>query len=207
MKKLEAYGWQSTKPAQSVAYIVPEIKRILAPLGVHRLADLGCGNGGVTGELAACGFDVVGIEQDGEGVDLARRAHPEAKFYRYGVQDDPQDLLQYEKPFDVVVSTEVIEHLYAPHLLLEFAQRILKDDGFLLVSTPYHGYLKNVALSALNKWDAHHTALWHGGHIKFWSRKTLGKLFEQNRFHVEGFRGVGRAPYLWKSMIMLGRKV
>jgi len=77
----------------------------------------------------------------------------------------------------------------------------------LVISTPYHGYIKNLALSVFDKWDSHHTPLWHGGHIKFWSRKTLTQLLEDNGFKVIGFSGVGRIPYLWKSMILIAKAV
>jgi 2-polyprenyl-6-hydroxyphenyl methylase/3-demethylubiquinone-9 3-methyltransferase len=73
------------------------------------------------------------------------------------------------------------------------------------LSTPYHGYLKNLALALCDRWDHHHTALWHGGHIKFFSRATIGRLLSDNGFEVQGFRGVGRVPYLWKSMVVVGR--
>ena len=50
--------------------------------------------------------------------------------------------------------------------------------------------------------DHHYTALWDGGHIKFWSRETLTKLLEEFGFRVTDFRGAGRLPYLWKSMLV-----
>ena len=84
---------------------------------------------------------------------------------------------------------------------------VLKPGGYLLVTTPYHGYLKNLALSVFGKWDKHHTALWHGGHIKFWSQATLTQLLSENGFRVDNFFGVGRLPYLWKSMVLVARKL
>jgi hypothetical protein len=54
--------------------------------------------------------------------------------------------------------------------------------------------------------DAHFTALWDGGHIKFWSRKTLAKLLAGVGFDVVDFAGCGRFPYLWKSMVMTARR-
>jgi 2-polyprenyl-6-hydroxyphenyl methylase/3-demethylubiquinone-9 3-methyltransferase len=75
-----------------------------------------------------------------------------------------------------------------------------------MISTPYHGYFKNLALAISNKLDDHFTALWHGGHIKFWSRRTLTKLLTDNGFRVVGFSGIGRAPFLWKSMVIVARK-
>jgi hypothetical protein len=76
-----------------------------------------------------------------------------------------------------------------------------------VISTPYHGYLKNLAIALAGKFDSHATALWNGGHIKFWSRKTLTSLLEQNGFRVESFIGAGRLPYLWKSMILNSTRV
>ena len=115
-------------------------------------------------------------------------------------------MLSQEDPFDIVVSTEVVEHIYSPHRFVQFAHEVLVPCGYFIISTPYHGYLKNLVLSLLNKWDAHHTALWNGGHIKFWSRKTLFVLLEDEGFDVLEFHGVGRVPYLWKSMILVARK-
>jgi 2-polyprenyl-3-methyl-5-hydroxy-6-metoxy-1,4-benzoquinol methylase len=149
----------------------------------------------------------VGVEYDAGGVEIAKCAYPEIPFYRFGVQDDPQKLLEYEKPFDAVVSTEVIEHLFSPHLLPRYAAATLKSGGFLIISTPYHGYIKNLALSVFDAWDKHHAPLWHGGHIKFWSRRTLARLLSDNGFEVIGFSGVGRVPYLWKSMVLVARKI
>jgi 2-polyprenyl-3-methyl-5-hydroxy-6-metoxy-1,4-benzoquinol methylase len=150
---------------------------------------------------------VVGVEYDKEGVDVARTTHSEISFYNFGVQDNPATLLNSEQVFDVVVSTEVIEHLFSPHLLPIYARGVLKQGGYLIVTTPYHGYLKNLALAIFGKWDHHHTVLWHGGHVKFWSRATLTQLLSENGFEVVDFSGVGRLPYLWKSMVLIAKKV
>src|SRR6266700_523843 len=45
--------------------------------------------------------------------------------------------------FDVAIATEVIEHLVRPHNLPGFAKQLLRPGGHLIISTPYHGYLKN----------------------------------------------------------------
>lgn len=150
---------------------------------------------------------MVGAEYDAEGYRIASQAHPGIRFYNLGVQDDPSELLSdRDAGFDAVVSTEVIEHLYSPQLLPRFAHQVLKPGGYLVLTTPFHGYLKNLALSILGKWDAHHSPLWEGGHIKFWSRPTLTRLLVGAGFEVVDFLGVGRVPYLWKSMIFVARR-
>ncbi len=201
------YGWSSAETPPSCDYIAPRILEILGTLGVSRVLDLGSGNGKFCSQLKSLGYEVAGVEYDRQGVDIARASYPQVSFYNFGVQDDPSKLLSNETAFDAVVSTEVIEHLFSPHLLPLYAKAVLKPNGYLILSTPYHGYLKNLILSLFNKWDGHHHALWHGGHIKFWSRATLGRLLVQSGFTVVGFSGVGRVPHLWKSMVLVARKV
>ena len=92
-------------------------------------------------------------------------------------------------------------------MLPEFAYPLVRDGGHLIVTTPYHGYLKNLSLALLDRWDSHHAPLWEGGHIKFWSRATLTELLERGGFRVAGFSGAGRIPPLWKSMVLVARKL
>ncbi len=57
-------------------------------------------------------------------------------------------------------------------------------------------------LSVFDKWDKHHSPTWHGGHIKFWSKNTLSQLLTNSGFKVTDFKGCGRFPYFWKSMMI-----
>jgi 2-polyprenyl-6-hydroxyphenyl methylase/3-demethylubiquinone-9 3-methyltransferase len=107
---------------------------------------------------------------------------------------------------DVVISTEVIEHLFLPRIFARNCRRLLKPGGSLILSTPYHGYLKNVALAVSGNLDRHFTALWDHGHVKFWSKRTLTLLLDEAGFDVTRFQGVGRIPYLWKSMVVMATK-
>ena len=54
--------------------------------------------------------------------------------------------------------------------------------------------------------DAHFTALWGHGHIKFWSVKTLGELLREAGFIDIPFERVGRVPPLAMAMIAIARK-
>jgi 2-polyprenyl-6-hydroxyphenyl methylase/3-demethylubiquinone-9 3-methyltransferase len=83
---------------------------------------------------------------------------------------------------------------------------LVKPGGIAVVSTPYHGYLKNVALAALGKMDDHFMPLKDHGHIKFWSRNTLNTLLLDAGFRSIRFEYVGRIPALAKSMIAVAEK-
>jgi hypothetical protein len=51
---------------------------------------------------------------------------------------------------------------------LRQANALLRTRGHLVLTTPYHGYLKNLLIAALGKSDSHFDPLLDGGHIKFW---------------------------------------
>jgi 2-polyprenyl-3-methyl-5-hydroxy-6-metoxy-1,4-benzoquinol methylase len=196
-------GWRGDSTPHPHAYLTGPILSLCRQLGARRVLDLGCGNGALCRSLASAGLAVVGCDRDPGAVAVASAAVPQALFKVVSVYDDPARL--GEAGFDLVVSTEVVEHLVAPRALPRFARAVLSPGGHLLLSTPYHGYLKNLLLALLGAWDSHHSPLWDGGHVKFWSRRTLTRLLEQEGFAVTRFLGVGRAPWLWKSMILVGR--
>ena len=75
-----------------------------------------------------------------------------------------------------------------------------------ILSTPYHGYWKNLALALCGRMDAHYTALWDNGHIKFWSMSTLSELLREAGFINIRFERVGRIRAVAKSMIALASK-
>lgn len=111
-----------------------------------------------------------------------------------------------EGPFDLVYSAEVIEHLYDPRSFMAGCFAATIPGGQFICTTPYHGYLKNLAISVADGWDEHADPLFDGGHIKLFSRKKLTALMREIGFESIQFRGVGRYPYLWKSMLLSGRK-
>ena len=201
------YGWESTDAPHSCAYLQPEILAILRRLHPHRVLDVGCGNGALVAKLLQRGYDVVGVEPDSHGIALARARCSGARFYQGSVDDDPAAILGDDAhAFDAVVSTEVIEHLLYPRRLLRFARGVLPVGGHLIVTTPYHGYLKNLALALFDKFDAHHHPLRDGGHVKFFSPRTIRRLMLEEGFHTLHISGAGRLPLLWKSMVVLAVK-
>ena len=200
------YGWEAPAP-HSASYINATVRALVAEVRPRDVLDAGCGNGALAAELATDGYHVVGIDADAHGLELARARAPGVEFVQAVFEGDPASLTATgDGRVDVVVSTEVVEHLYAPHELVRFAFAALRPGGRFIITTPYHGFLKNLALSLVNGWDRHFSVDWHGGHIKFWSRQSLSTLLEKYGFRVIGFRGVGRAPYLWKSMILIAER-
>ena len=99
----------------SHSYLLPTVFRLLdglnLPAGQRRLFELGCGNGSVAHELTRRGWDVTGVDPSTEGIAQAQRAHPELKLHSGSAYDD---LAARYGQFPVVLSLEVVEHVYFP---------------------------------------------------------------------------------------------
>ena len=186
----------------SHAYLLPAVGVALGELAPNSVFDLGCGNGAVAKHLADR-YRVVGIDTWEDGIAEANAAFPEL---RLDVGSAYDDLAERYGQFDAVVSLEVVEHLIDPKLCVRRMFNLVRPGGGIIISTPYHGYLKNLVLALTGKMDAHFTALWDGGHIKFWSVKTLTTLLTEAGFVDIEFRFVGRFRTLAKSMIAIAKR-
>jgi len=188
------------------SYRLPVIKRYLSVLpDGARVLDMGCGNGSLTNAWAHRNWRVFGVDASESGIQNASAAYPAISFFCAPI--GPEMVATYgSNTFDAIVCSEVIEHIFLPRVLIGCAFELLRPGGLFLVTTPYNGYLKNIALAVSGNMDRHWTVLWDGGHIKFWSWKTLRAVLEERGFVDFKFTGAGRAPFLWKSMVVVSRK-
>jgi 2-polyprenyl-3-methyl-5-hydroxy-6-metoxy-1,4-benzoquinol methylase len=203
---IEDYGYHLAGLECSHGYLLPKVIEILKGRkyqGASRIFELGCGNGSVANELHKLGFEVQGIDSSESGIRVAREHYPHLKLDVGSAYDDLAG--KYGK-FPFVLSLEVVEHLYFPRKFAKTTYDLLEHGGTVIISTPYHGYWKNLALALTGKMDAHFTALWDGGHIKFWSVNTITTLLKEAGFYGIQVHRVGRIPVLAKSMIVVAHK-
>lgn len=125
------------------------------------ICELGCATGWLANELTALGR-VTGVDPDAERIAQARSRYPQVVF-------EAGDLLSWSPPrqFDLVVSSEVIEHLAEQSRYVETLKRIVKPGGWLLITTP------NKKLKP--HWDA--AAMGEGLYEDWLSIKELRALF------------------------------
>jgi 2-polyprenyl-3-methyl-5-hydroxy-6-metoxy-1,4-benzoquinol methylase len=206
MAQYKDYGYRSSKSSHVQAYLTKPLLTLLEDRKQQKILDVGCGNGWLASLLLERGYDVYGIDASVTGIAIANQKYP-GRFYVQDLSSDelPNDLQELD--FNTIISTEVVEHLYDPRGYINFCKSVLQKSGGgkIILSTPYHGYLKNLFLAVTGHMDAHFTVLWAGGHIKFWSKDTLSYVLQEQGFTVTGFIGCGRLPYLWKSMIITAK--
>ncbi len=165
------------------------------------ILDVGCGNGAILSLVRSLGaWKLTGVESSRSAVSIARSRGLDVR-----LGDATADLLALFPPrsFDLILCIEVIEHVYNPRGLLRQVHTLLRSKGRLLLTTPYHGYWKNLAIALLGRGDRHYNPLWDCGHIKFWSRRTLSAVLTETGYRDVQFYGAGRIPWLWKSMVLV----
>ena len=200
------YKWSGAELSPTLKLLLPEIKKnILNKISKKSLVlDAGCGAGYLANWLGRQGFRTLGVDGSRAGIKLAnKKRNKNSKFICSNIEK-----LKYKflNTFDCVFLIEVIEHVFSPRDLLSAIQMVTKKNGYIFISTPYHGYFKNLLIALLGKFDEHFTALWDFGHIKFFSKKTLTKMILENKFEVVHYKAVGRFFLLWKSMIFILKK-
>lgn len=200
------YDTSDADPPHQPLYLAPMLFRLQSDPSILVVLDAGCGDGNFAASLAQHGFKVYGVDL-GSGIPAAQQRGI-GTFCKASVYDDltaPFDI----EAFDAVIATEVIEHLYSPRDFIKRAEAALRPGGLLILTTPYWGYWKTLALAMTGRVDLYHTALWDGGHIKHWSRKTLTTLVQERSFQLIGFDGDRErpVPYFWHGMMLTFRRL
>jgi SAM-dependent methyltransferase len=108
----------------------------------------GCGMGNYVAYYSTRGYRVIGLDFAQRTLKKLRTRQPEVEL----CGGDVSRLPFADKTFDLYYSGGVVEHFEggAEESLLE-AQRVLKDDGVLLISVPYYSPLRRVISSFRNE--------------------------------------------------------
>lgn len=96
-----------------------------------RILDFGCGNGSLAAILRHVGT-VTAIDYSPAAIEAAQQRYAGIKFLSGDALTVPLD----ENAFDIVVSQEVIEHVYDQAAYLDRARKLLIRGGHLILTTP-----------------------------------------------------------------------
>lgn len=99
-----------------------------------RILDVGCGNGNIALPFAALGYHVTGVDLDAAAIQRATEASSRVSQSVRWLHGSVQ--LVAGETFDVIIASEVIEHLAQPVEFLQSLRRLCAPDGLLLASVP-----------------------------------------------------------------------
>jgi ubiquinone/menaquinone biosynthesis C-methylase UbiE len=157
-----------------------------------RALDLGCGAGEFTAVLAEAGAQPVGVEVAEAARRRAQADHPELDVRLVAIG---APLPMEDNSFDLVWSSEVIEHVADTARWLSEVRRVLAPGGRLLLTTPAHGRLR-VALGGVERFSAP-----LGDHLHLYTRRSLRGLLEEFGFAEVSVRSAGGPP-LFRRLLL-----
>jgi ubiquinone/menaquinone biosynthesis C-methylase UbiE len=140
-----------------------------------RILDLGCGSALVADRILHRGVSYVGVDYGGHHITYAKAKHAssEGKLRSVFARGDGERLPFPDATFDVLILSEVIEHLLRPERAVWEVARVLKPGGVFVMTT-------NNASEA----PCHSPAT----HLFAWVEKALGA-------HHPGL--ISRRPWVW----------
>ena len=171
-----------------------------------QVLDFGCGGGTIIGNLNRR----VSIHPDSLGVDISetaiRRARERFAEINFDVLGAGGRINVPSGFFNVLVTSEVIEHVLDTEKMWDEFNRVLKPGGILALTCPYHGWLKDLTLLLVGRSESHFHDPFNQ-HIRHYSLKALKKrVFPRYRFVFQWSAGVGRCRWLWKSMFVVAKR-
>ncbi len=188
----------------------PEMLDII-PAEVSVLLEVGCGEGAFAANLKAVRAEA-GTPVEVWGVEMDETAAGKAAAVLDRVlQGDVAEVLS-DLPaghFDCIVLNDVIEHVPDPGALLRSLRPLLKPGGRLVASIPNVRYFFNVVdLAVHGRWDYTEEGILDRTHLRFFTRSSMIRLFEDCGFNVEATVGInptGSVKFGLVNLLTLGR--
>tara|TARA_B000000557_G_C20765069_1_gene439086 strand:- start:403 stop:1098 length:696 start_codon:yes stop_codon:yes gene_type:complete len=151
---------------------------------VKSFADIGCGNGrhlkSLSSKLHTC--NLIGVDHSCEEIsklnsEFTNNICKNQNSYKF-VEGDIRDLNIDSSSQDLVICSEVLEHVPNFEKVLQECKRILKPNGVLLISVP--SYLPERICWLFSK-EYQQTP---GGHIRIFTKSFLQEAFRKQELKV-----------------------
>jgi len=177
----EAKATASLRPYFEIANLeIPVILEGL-PRGL-RVLDVGCGSGVHGAELKRIlGHRVTGVDISEESIAKARTRLEAA----HVADVTKPHAYPFEPGFDVILFSDILEHLYDPVAVLSDHIKLLKPGGHVVVSLP-NVAIWNVRLELLfGRFRYQDTGTLDRTHIRFFNHRSFFELLETGGLEVE----------------------
>lgn len=176
------------------------------------ILEVGCGNGNISYQLARYGHNVIGIDISQTTINTAIENFGDTPGLQFIVANAEQLSPDKDKKYDVIVCSEVLEHLNQPEKLTSNFINLLTEDGLAIITVP-NGFgprevfitkpMQNLVSGQGIQWkfiirlkvafgfkgNSQQTSAEYLEHIQFFTIKKLKKLAELSGFSITKKRG------------------
>lgn len=169
------------------------------------ILELGCGDG-ATGALAIkegkCGR-YVGIEMFIPMAERARRVLSEVHIGNI----ENMVLTHAEESFDVLILSEVLEHLVDPQSVLKRLVALLKPNGLVFASSPNIGHWSNVKNLCLGRFEYTESGMMDRTHLRWFTPSSFSSMFTCAGVEIDKLAPFNRLKMLERFFrLLLGRR-
>ena len=148
-----------------------------------RILDVGCGKGWVAELFCPFGFEVISMDISLRNTSKALKKHPFEN--HHAVVADVFSLPFLTNSFDIIIASEIIEHVQNPAVFIEKLFRVLKPGGNLIITTPYKEKLQySLCIHCNNPTPLH-------AHLHSFDEKILTSLYTSDDVKQCSYRTFG----------------
>lgn len=146
----------------------------------NQILDIGCASGWLTARMAGLfpKAEVFGVDVFEKMCRKATTLHPEVKF----IQADAHKLPFKKGSLDLIIATEVLEHVVDPQVALLEMKRVLSKSGEIIISMDTGSVLFN---SIWFFWTKGKGQVWKNSHLHQFNVRKLRQLFLKAGFFIE----------------------
>ncbi|NCN86431.1 class I SAM-dependent methyltransferase [archaeon] len=134
------------------------------------ILEIGCGYGYTSYALSKFKHNITAIDLSKNAIELAKKHFKNIKFLNVDILK-----IKHQKKYDLIIATELIEHLEDVPSFIKKCSTLLKNKGYIILSTPNKDFWKNKI------WQTDLPPV----HATWLSKKTFYTLAKNNNLRVK----------------------
>ena len=171
------------------------ILELIGPVKHLKVLDVGCATGYLGAKLKSMDNYVIGIDISAPAIKQAKKVLDQAYCFNLETTTIPG-----KQKFDLIIISEVIEHLFQPHQVIKKLVTRLKPHGRIIITTPNISYWINRLTFLLGKFAYTNQGMFDDSHIHFFNYPSLQTLLKNNNLSMVQENHV-TFPYTFKSFL------
>jgi len=175
MKKFYERYWDGKESLGDLEIKWPVLQRYIPREKNVSLLDFGCGKGFLLSKIALLNpnLKLVGVDVSKTAITTIKNTFPSGNFLHIA---ENGKIPFKDNAFDFIVAADVLEHIYDTTNALSELTRVLKPNGRIFISVPYHGMIKNIIATFVG-FDFYFDP--KQAHIRFYTKKNLFKVVNE----------------------------